>query len=205
MSDRGVGPAQPHLDRSAIRPGIRGVARVLAASFGTSGRRRARSVLRACRSGASPSGASGVPPHSVWGVIFYAIASILDHADSEIARLTFQEPSPAPTWTVDTIIRAGLVLGMAVTAGGAASSAPSGSPSARSSPATSARDYGWRGARGDAERPRQPRSRVPPAAKLRGLPLAGAAPPPTAAGRRRDRLAGLIGSHVRILQVRATR
>jgi hypothetical protein len=70
-------------------------------------------------------------------VIFYAIASILDHADSEIARLTFQEPSPAPTWTVDTIIRAGLVLGMAVTAGGAASSAPSGSPSARSSPATS--------------------------------------------------------------------
>jgi len=53
-------------------------------------------------------------------VIFYAIASILDHADGEIARLTFQESQSGANldWTVDTIIHAGLVLGMAVTAEG---------------------------------------------------------------------------------------
>ena len=38
MSDRGVGRVRPHLDRIAIGPGIRGVASVLAASFGTSSR-----------------------------------------------------------------------------------------------------------------------------------------------------------------------
>jgi phosphatidylglycerophosphate synthase len=60
------------------------------------------------------------PLSAVWGVIFYAIASILDHADSEIARLTFQESQSGANldWTVDTIIHAGIVLGMAVTAGG---------------------------------------------------------------------------------------
>ena len=60
------------------------------------------------------------PFSAVWGVIFYAIASILDHADGEIARLTFQESQSGADldWTVDTIIHAGLVLGMAVTVGG---------------------------------------------------------------------------------------
>jgi len=60
------------------------------------------------------------PFSAVWGVIFYAIASILDHADGEIARLTFQESQSGADldWTVDTIIHAGLVLGMALTAGG---------------------------------------------------------------------------------------
>jgi phosphatidylglycerophosphate synthase len=60
------------------------------------------------------------PLSAVWGVIFYAIASILDHSDGEIARLTFQESQSGANldWTVDTIIHAGLVLGMAVTAGG---------------------------------------------------------------------------------------
>jgi len=38
MGDCGVGRVWPHLDRIAIRPGIRGVASVLADSFGTSGR-----------------------------------------------------------------------------------------------------------------------------------------------------------------------
>jgi phosphatidylglycerophosphate synthase len=60
------------------------------------------------------------PLSAVWGVVFYAIASILDHTDGEIARLTFQESQSGANldWTVDTIIHAGLVLGMAVTAGG---------------------------------------------------------------------------------------
>jgi len=60
------------------------------------------------------------PLSAVLGVILYAIATILDHADGEIARLTFQESQSGANldWTVDTIIHAGLVLGMAVTAGG---------------------------------------------------------------------------------------
>ena len=60
------------------------------------------------------------PLSAVWGVVFYAIASILDHTDGEIARLTFQESQSGANldWTVDTIIHAGLVLGMAVTAEG---------------------------------------------------------------------------------------
>ena len=60
------------------------------------------------------------PLSAVWGVILYAIATILDHADGEIARLTYQESQSGANldWTVDTIIHAGLVLGMAVTAGG---------------------------------------------------------------------------------------
>jgi phosphatidylglycerophosphate synthase len=60
------------------------------------------------------------PLSAVWGVILYAIATILDHADGEIARLTYQESQSGANldWTVDTIIHAGLVLGMAVAAGG---------------------------------------------------------------------------------------
>ena len=38
MGDCGVGRVRPHLDRIAIRPGIRGVGSVLADSFGISGR-----------------------------------------------------------------------------------------------------------------------------------------------------------------------
>ena len=54
------------------------------------------------------------------GVILYAIATNMDHADGEIARLTFQESRFGAhlDWTIDTIIHSGLMLGMAVTAGG---------------------------------------------------------------------------------------
>jgi len=60
------------------------------------------------------------PLSALWGVIFYAIATILDHADGEIARLTLQESRSGANldWTIDTIIHSGLALGMAVTAGG---------------------------------------------------------------------------------------
>jgi len=63
------------------------------------------------------------PRSAVCGVILYAIASILDHVDGEVARLTFQESRFGANldWTIDTIIHSGLVLGMAVTAGGAPS------------------------------------------------------------------------------------
>jgi phosphatidylglycerophosphate synthase len=58
---------------------------------------------------------------SAWlGVLLYALASIVDHADGEIARLTFQE-SPLGAnldWTIDTIIHAGIVLGIGVSSGG---------------------------------------------------------------------------------------
>src|SRR5260370_6917699 len=48
------------------------------------------------------------------------MARIRDHADGEIARLAFQESQFGANldWTIDTIIHSGLVLGMAVTAGG---------------------------------------------------------------------------------------
>jgi len=60
------------------------------------------------------------PLSALWGVILYAVASIVDHADGEIARLTFQESRLGAhlDWAIDTIIHSGLVLGMAVTAGG---------------------------------------------------------------------------------------
>jgi phosphatidylglycerophosphate synthase len=60
------------------------------------------------------------PLSALWGVILYAIATVLDHADGEIARLTFQESRFGAhiDWTIDTIIHSGLVLSMAVTAGG---------------------------------------------------------------------------------------
>lgn len=51
-------------------------------------------------------------------VLLYAVAGILDHSDGELARLTAQE-SPVGAhldWTVDTVIHAGLVLAMGVTA-----------------------------------------------------------------------------------------
>lgn len=60
------------------------------------------------------------PLSALWGVILYAVASIVDHADGEIARLTFQESrfGARLDWIIDTLIHSGLVLGMAVTAGG---------------------------------------------------------------------------------------
>jgi phosphatidylglycerophosphate synthase len=60
------------------------------------------------------------PLSALWGVILYAMATIVDHADGEIARLTFQESRFGAhlDWTIDTIIHLGLVLGMTVTAGG---------------------------------------------------------------------------------------
>jgi len=60
------------------------------------------------------------PASAVWGVIVYAIACIVDHSDGEIARLTFQESRFGANldWTIDTIIHAGVVLGIGVTAGG---------------------------------------------------------------------------------------
>ena len=54
------------------------------------------------------------------GVLLYALASIVDHADGEIARLTFQESRLGANldWTIDTIIHAGTVLGIGISAGG---------------------------------------------------------------------------------------
>lgn len=54
------------------------------------------------------------------GVVLYALACIVDHADGEIARLTFQESRLGARldWTIDTIINAGIVLGIGVSVGG---------------------------------------------------------------------------------------
>jgi phosphatidylglycerophosphate synthase len=60
------------------------------------------------------------PTSAFVGVVLYALACIVDHADGELARLTFQESrfGASLDWTIDTIIHAGLVLGIGVTAGG---------------------------------------------------------------------------------------
>lgn len=54
------------------------------------------------------------------GVVVYALACIVDHADGEIARLTFQESRLGANldWTIDTIIHVGIVLGLGVSSGG---------------------------------------------------------------------------------------
>jgi phosphatidylglycerophosphate synthase len=54
---------------------------------------------------------------SAWlGVLVYALACIVDHADGEIARLTFQESRLGAN--LDTIIHVGIVLGLGVSSGG---------------------------------------------------------------------------------------
>jgi phosphatidylglycerophosphate synthase len=60
------------------------------------------------------------PASAAWGIAFYALASILDHSDGELARLTYQESRFGAhlDWAIDTIIHAGVVLGMGLTAGG---------------------------------------------------------------------------------------
>jgi len=54
------------------------------------------------------------------GVLVYALACIVDHADGEIARLTFQESRLGANldWTIDTVIHVGIVLGIGVSSGG---------------------------------------------------------------------------------------
>ena len=63
---------------------------------------------------------AATPASAFWGVLLYALACIVDHADGELARLTFQESRFGANldWTIDTLIHAGLVLGIGVTAGG---------------------------------------------------------------------------------------
>jgi phosphatidylglycerophosphate synthase len=62
------------------------------------------------------------PGSAFAGVLLYALACIVDHADGELARLTFQESrfGASLDWTIDTLIHAGLVLGIGLTAGGPA-------------------------------------------------------------------------------------
>lgn len=57
---------------------------------------------------------------AVSGIVLYALASVVDHSDGEVARLTFRESAFGAhlDWAIDTIIHAGLVLAMGVTAGG---------------------------------------------------------------------------------------
>jgi phosphatidylglycerophosphate synthase len=60
------------------------------------------------------------PASAFAGVILYALACVVDHSDGELARLTFQESAFGASldWTIDTIVHAGLVLGIGLTAGG---------------------------------------------------------------------------------------
>jgi phosphatidylglycerophosphate synthase len=58
---------------------------------------------------------------SAWlGVLAYALACIVDHADGEIARLTFQESRLGANldWTIDNLIHVGIVLAIGVSSGG---------------------------------------------------------------------------------------
>ncbi|HKW96020.1 MAG TPA: CDP-alcohol phosphatidyltransferase family protein, partial [Methylomirabilota bacterium] len=60
------------------------------------------------------------PASALLGILVYAFATVVDHADGELARLTFQESAFGANldWTIDTIIHAGIVLGIGVTASG---------------------------------------------------------------------------------------
>jgi phosphatidylglycerophosphate synthase len=60
------------------------------------------------------------PASASLGVLAYALACVVDHADGEIARLTFQESRLGANldWTIDTIIHVGIVLGIGVSSGG---------------------------------------------------------------------------------------
>ncbi len=63
---------------------------------------------------------SATPASAFAGVLLYALACIVDHADGELARLTLQESRFGANldWTIDTLIHASLVLGIGLTAGG---------------------------------------------------------------------------------------
>ena len=63
---------------------------------------------------------SATPASAFAGILLYALACIVDHADGELARLTLQESRFGANldWTIDTLIHAGLVLGIGLTAGG---------------------------------------------------------------------------------------
>lgn len=60
------------------------------------------------------------PASALGGVVLYALASIVDHSDGELARLTFQESRFGANldWSIDTIIHAGIVLSVGLTTGG---------------------------------------------------------------------------------------
>jgi phosphatidylglycerophosphate synthase len=62
------------------------------------------------------------PLSAAAGVLLYLLACVVDHSDGEVARLTFQESRFGAylDWLIDTIIHAGLVLAMGVSAGGRA-------------------------------------------------------------------------------------
>jgi phosphatidylglycerophosphate synthase len=64
---------------------------------------------------------NATPATAVIGLVLYALASIVDHSDGEVARLTFQESSFGAhlDWGIDTVIHSIVVLAMGVTAGGA--------------------------------------------------------------------------------------
>jgi phosphatidylglycerophosphate synthase len=57
---------------------------------------------------------NATPASAVGGVLLYALATVLDHSDGELARLTFQEsPSGAQLdWAIDTFIHTMLVLAL---------------------------------------------------------------------------------------------
>lgn len=54
------------------------------------------------------------PTSAVAGVLLYALATVLDHSDGELARLTFQESRSGARldWAIDTFIHAMLVLAL---------------------------------------------------------------------------------------------
>jgi phosphatidylglycerophosphate synthase len=60
------------------------------------------------------------PGWAVVGLLLYAVAVVLDHADGEVARLTFSE-SRVGAWldvAADTMVHATLMLALGITAGG---------------------------------------------------------------------------------------
>jgi phosphatidylglycerophosphate synthase len=53
----------------------------------------------------------------LWGILLYWLASVVDHCDGELARLTRQESAFGARldWVVDTVVHTGIALAIAVT------------------------------------------------------------------------------------------
>ena len=111
-------PADSGMDRYLHRRGSRPITRLLVSTDLTPNHVSLASL--AVGLGAIWCFWRATPASAFVGVVLYALACIVDHADGELARLTFQESrfGASLDWTIDTIIHAGLVLGIGVTAGG---------------------------------------------------------------------------------------
>ncbi len=105
------------VDRILHRRCSRGITRLLARTPATPNQVSVASLAIGC--GAIWALWSGSAASAALGVILYALATVADHSDGELARLTLQESNFGARLdlAIDTLIHSVLVLAMAVSAG----------------------------------------------------------------------------------------